>query len=148
MTIQEQIATIRATLDTVDAGIGQIQAALATAAAGDKAALRAALAELEGQRANLQMQLANLEASAVVVAPLGEATRGRAPGGLRAARRRTASTGRGRAATPSSARSKALNRKLTVTTLKIAADLRTLSQTLTLIGDDPTQPRPGGKKLL
>jgi hypothetical protein len=74
MTVDEQIAAIRAALAAIETAIAQTEAALRMAATPDDVmGLTAALVDLRAERARLQFQLANLDAAAVTVAPLGAA---------------------------------------------------------------------------
>jgi hypothetical protein len=74
MTIEEQIAAIRAALAAIETAIAQTEAALRMAATPDDVmGLTAALVDLRSERTRLQFQLANLEAAAVVAAPVRSA---------------------------------------------------------------------------
>jgi type II secretory pathway component PulJ len=74
MTVEEQIAAIRAALAAIETAIAQAEAALRMAATPDDVmGLTAVLVDLRSERARLQFQLANLEAAAVGVAPLAAA---------------------------------------------------------------------------
>jgi hypothetical protein len=145
MTIQEQIAAIRAALTAIESAIAQTEAALRMAStAADVMALTSTLADLRAERARLQFQLANLQAAEVEVTPLA------AP----VARARAAAAPRA-AGGPSSAEMKAISKKLTTAvtdrtiveaTLKFATEVKDLAATVRTIGDNPRRPLPKPRK--
>jgi predicted nucleic acid-binding Zn-ribbon protein len=68
MSIQEQIAAIKAALAALDSAIAQTEAALQTASNPDDVrSLNATLVDLRSERSRLQDQLDNLEAANVAV---------------------------------------------------------------------------------
>jgi len=132
MTREQQIAALKAAIDTVDAAIAQTQAALVTATAQDKPALRAALVDLQGERARLKSQLLNLEAAAVGVSPLAAGAAATTPmSGGRATR----------ALRPAEVR--ALRAAITKAALTAGKGAKAMAA---LIGNDPTTPFARRKK--